>query len=239
MRATAIVVAAGSGLRFGADRPKAFVRLGGLTLLAAAMQTVNAVKAIGEVVIAVPAGMEKPARRETEEIGVQVPVKIVPGGTERQDSVRRALALTTTEAEFVIVHDAARPLATVALFGACLARAEVCGAALVATPVADTLKRVAQTDVSAADADQITVAQTIPRGGLWQAQTPQAFRRRLLIEAHAHAAAAGITATDDAELVECIGARVAIVPGSPLNLKITTRDDLRLAEAILLAQSRD
>ena len=239
MRATAIVVAAGSGVRLGADTPKAFVRLGGLTLLAAALRTVSAVKSISEVIIAVPAGMETRARRETEEVGVHVPVKIVPGGTERQDTVRLALAVTATEAELVIVHDAARPLATVALFGACLARAEVCGAALVATPVTDTLKRVTQTEVSGGGPGQIMVAQTIPRAGLWQAQTPQAFRRRLLVDAHAHALAAGITATDDSELVERIGVRVAVVLGSPLNLKITTRDDLRLAEAILVAQSRD
>ena len=226
MRASAIVVAAGSGLRLGAGTPKAFVPFGRSTLLGAALRTISAVTSIGEAVIAVPAGMETRARREVEAAGLQIPVKIAAGGAERQDSVRIALALTSVEAELVIVHDAARPLASVTMFEACLEQAAATGAAIVAIPVADTLKRVAR------DQNQDAIFETIPRAGLWQAQTPQAFRRRLLLNAHARAAELGIVATDDSELVEQTGARVAVVPGSLLNLKITTADDLRLAEAL-------
>ena len=100
------------------------------------------------------------------------------------------------------------------------------GAAIVAIPVGDTLKRVVRQQ------DQDTIVETLPRAGLWQAQTPQAFRRRLLLDAHARALQAGIIATDDSELVEQTGMRVAVVRGSALNLKITTTDDLRLAEAL-------
>lgn len=222
MRATAIVVAAGGGVRLGASTPKAFVPFGSSTLLGATLATISRVGSLGEVVITVPAGMESRARREAEAAGLQLPVKIVAGGAERQDSVRIALGFTSAEAELVVVHDAARPLATVAMFEACLARAAVIGAAIVAIPVADTLKRVADE----------TILETLPRAGLWQAQTPQAFRRGLLCDAHARAARAGSAATDDAELVERIGAQVAVVAGSALNLKITTADDLRLAELL-------
>jgi 2-C-methyl-D-erythritol 4-phosphate cytidylyltransferase len=223
MRASAIVVAAGSGLRLGAGAPKAFVPFGGSTLLGATLRTIGAAPSIGEVVITVPAGMEARARHEVGAAGLEIPVKIVAGGAERQDSVRIALALTSAEAELIVVHDAARPLASVAMFEACLERAAAIGAAIVAIPVADTLKRVAQDH---------EICATLPRAGLWQAQTPQAFRRRLIIDAHARATQAGISATDDSDLIEQTGARVAVVPGSSTNLKITTAEDLRLAEAL-------
>jgi 2-C-methyl-D-erythritol 4-phosphate cytidylyltransferase len=109
------------------------------------------------------------------------------------------------------------------VFEACLERVAAIGAAIVAIPVADTLKRVAQDH---------EICATLPRAGLWQAQTPQAFRRRLIIDAHARATQAGISATDDSDLIEQTGARVAVVPGSSTNLKITTAEDLRLAEAL-------
>jgi 2-C-methyl-D-erythritol 4-phosphate cytidylyltransferase len=226
MRASIIVLAAGSGVRLGFGTPKAFVTFGPSTLLGATLGTIRAVRSIGEAVIAAPAGMEARARDEVEAAEMMIPVKIVAGGAERQDSVHTALALTSSEAELVVVHDAARPLASVAMFEACLKWAEMSGAAIVAIPVADTLKRV----VPGPDPD--TIVETLPRAGLWQAQTPQAFRRQLLIDAHARAAQAGIIATDDSDLVERTGVRVAVVPGSPQNLKITTIDDLRLAEAL-------
>jgi 2-C-methyl-D-erythritol 4-phosphate cytidylyltransferase len=263
MRASAIVVAAGSGLRLGAGTPKAFLPFAGTTLLGATLRTIGAVPSIGEVVITVPAGMETRARHEVGAAGLEIPVKIVAGGAERQDSVRIALALTSAEAELIVVHDAARPLASVAMFEACLERAAAIGAAIVAVPVADTLKRVAKNDRAGGteqgarqwseaersgesascvqkndsatrgqDKDQDIICATLPRAGLWQAQTPQAFRRRLILDAHARATQAGITATDDSDLVEQTGARVAVVPGSPTNLKITTADDLRFAEAL-------
>jgi 2-C-methyl-D-erythritol 4-phosphate cytidylyltransferase len=156
-------------------------------------------------------------------------VKITPGGAERQDSVRIALGLTSAEAELVIVHDAARPFATPAMFAAALAAAARVGGAIVATPVADTLKRVG---------DESEIVATVARANLWQAQTPQAFRRDLLVRAHEHAVidrADRIPATDDADLVERLGATVAVVDGSTLNFKITTAADLRLAELLAAA----
>jgi 2-C-methyl-D-erythritol 4-phosphate cytidylyltransferase len=156
-------------------------------------------------------------------------VKITPGGAERQDSVRIALGLTSAEAELVIVHDAARPFATPAMFAAALAAAARVGGAIVATPVADTLKRVGH---------EGEIVATVARANLWQAQTPQAFRRDLLVRAHERAVidrADRIPATDDADLVERLGATVAVVDGSTLNFKITTAADLRLAELVAAA----
>ena len=222
MRTSAIIVAAGSGSRLGVSQPKAFVTLSGRTLLAHSLATVAALEEILEVVVTVPPGMETEARAEARRTGMTIPVKVTEGGSERQDSVRIALSLTSAESDLVVIHDAARPFASPVLFKRCIEAAARSGGAIAAIPVADTLKRV----------EENLIAATVPRAGLYQAQTPQAFRRRTLIEAHERAHAAGITATDDADLVERLGERVEIVEGSALNLKITTRSDLQIAEAI-------
>ncbi len=227
MRVSVIVVAAGSGQRLGADVPKAFVQLGGVTLLARSLRIVAEVASASEVVITVPAGMEDAAREEVKRTGLTLPVKIIAGGAERQDSVRVALSFTSAESDLVVIHDAARPFATPAMFQASLDEAARVGGAIVAIPLADTLKRV----------DQGRITETVPRAGLWQAQTPQAFQRPLLIDAHERAVRERMVATDDADLVERMGGTVAVVNGSPLNLKITTADDLSFGEAIVASRS--
>ncbi len=231
MKATAIIVAAGSGTRLGFDVPKAFVELGGNALLWYSLRTIGAVAAIEEAVITVPPAMESRARSQVHAAGLEIPVKITPGGAERQDSVRIALGMTSVEAELVVVHDAARPFATPAMFAATLAAAERVGGAIAATPLADTLKRVGEVAGHRGDKDRSIIA-TVAREGLWQAQTPQAFRRGLLMRAHERAALDSTVATDDADLVERLGATVAVVDGSTLNFKITTAADLRLAELL-------
>jgi 2-C-methyl-D-erythritol 4-phosphate cytidylyltransferase len=222
MRASAIVVAAGSGRRLGSDTPKAFVPLAGCPILRYSLRTVAAVPSIVEAVIAVPSGMEPQARAEARAAGLRIPVKLTPGGVERQDSVMVALGLVAAESELIVVHDAARPFADAKLFEACLEAAARSGGAIAAIPLSDTLKRVEGRIIKA----------TMPRAGLWQAQTPQAFRRQLLVEAHRRAASDSIAATDDADLVERLGATVEVVEGSATNLKITTRADLEIAEAL-------
>lgn len=226
MKASAIIVGAGSGVRLGSSVPKAFVKIGGRTMLSYSLVTVRQVCSIDEVVITVPAGFENAARAEVTSAGLDVPVKITPGGIERQDSVRIALELTSAESEIVIVHDAARPLATPAIFDACLIAAARIGGAIAAIPVADTLKHVADGAINA----------TVARAGLWQAQTPQAFRRDLLTSAHQRAVVEKIAATDDADLVERTGARVEVVEASTENIKITTPSDLAIVEAIIAAR---
>jgi len=226
MKASAIIVAAGSGIRLGVGEPKAFVKLHGHAMLHYSLATIAGLPSIVEVVIAIPAGMERKTRDEAARAGLAVPVKITPGGLERQDSVRIALALTSAEAEVIVIHDAARPFADATLFSRCLAAASARGAAIAAIPVADTLKRVADGTIQA----------TVKRAGLYQAQTPQAFQRRLLIAAHERAAREHIIATDDADLVEQIGGTVEIVEASALNLKITTKADLMMAECLAVSR---
>jgi 2-C-methyl-D-erythritol 4-phosphate cytidylyltransferase len=149
-------------------------------------------------------------------------IQLADGGTQRFESVANALALTTAEANFVAVHDAARPCLTAALIDKVFESAVETGAALLAVRVADTIKR---------DDGAGRVQATVPRQGLWLAQTPQVFRRDWLIDAYARRSAFG-SVTDDAQLVEAAGHAVHLVPGSNANLKITTREDLGLAEAI-------
>jgi len=151
-------------------------------------------------------------------------VDIVDGGKERTDSVAAALNHVKDRADHVAVHDAARPCLVDAWISAVFAAAMETGAAIPAVPVTGTLKRVGRDRV---------VEQTVSRDRLWEAQTPQAFRRDLLEEAYA--ARQGSAATDDAQLVEQLGHAVTVVPGSSINLKITSRQDLRLAEAALKA----
>ncbi len=226
MKASAIIVAAGSGVRLGSNVPKAFVKIAGRAMLSYSLATVRQINSIEELVITVPEGFENAARDEVSAAGLSIPVKITVGGIERQDSVRIALELTSAESDLVIVHDAARPLATLAIFEACLSAASRAGAAIAAIPVSDTLKRVADSAITA----------TIARAGLWQAQTPQAFRRAVLVAAHQRAVSEKIAATDDADLVERAGARVEVVEASTTNIKITTPSDLAIVEALIAAR---
>ena len=146
-------------------------------------------------------------------------VKVVDGGAERFQSVANALAQVKPEADFVAVHDAVRPCTPAALIEAVFAAAVKHGAAVPGLAVADTLKRVD---------NQMMVTQTVPRMGLWQAQTPQVFRKDWLVEAYERTGAMK-DVTDDAQLVEAAGHPVRVLPGSPFNLKITTHDDLKIA----------
>jgi 2-C-methyl-D-erythritol 4-phosphate cytidylyltransferase len=212
------------------DAPKAFVPLAGKSLLYHSLRAIAALDAhdekveIMEAVVTVPAGMEQRARGEVERARLEIPVKLVAGGAERQDSVRIALGITSAESEIVVVHDAARPFAPPALFAACIEAAARADGAIAAVAVADTLKRVEE--------GRRTIAATVARAGLWQAQTPQAFKRARLIAAHERALAERWTATDDAELIERMGGRVEVVESSAANLKITTPADLEIAAAL-------
>jgi len=151
-------------------------------------------------------------------------IDVVEGGAERAESVSKALAHVKPDVDFVCVHDAVRPCLADEWISKVFEAAEKSGAAIFAIPVAGTLKRVGPGH---------KVEETVSRAGMWEAQTPQVFRRELLLEAHAKRG--DFPATDDAELVERLGHPVTVVPGSPINLKIATREDLRLAEQALRA----
>jgi len=210
-------VAAGRGERLGADGPKAFVMLAGRPLLDWSLDALRATAAVERIVVALPPGVEAPAGT----LGVA-------GGAERSHSVRAALlaAGEGPDDEPVIVHDAARPFATPALFERVLEELAASGAdgAIAAARVSDTIKR------AAPDGE---VAETLERSALWAVQTPQAFRRAALARALAAPDDVLAAATDDAALVERIGGRVRVVESSAANLKVTTPTDLRLAELLL------
>lgn len=155
-------------------------------------------------------------------------IEIVPGGAERADSVKNALARVRADVDYVAVHDAARPLIVKPWIDRVFHAAEQHGAALLATPVTSTLKRINSSSC---------VEQTVPRANLWAAQTPQVFRRQLLLDAYAQQGS--LQPTDEAQLVEQFGHAVRVVDGSPLNIKITDQDDFRMAELLLDALPKE
>lgn len=215
----AIVAAAGRGERLGRG-PKALVSLAGRPLLRWALLSLADCPLVSEIVIAAPPEEETAVRRLAGDFP-QVRA-VVPGGEHRQHSVARGLAALSGEVRWVVVHDAARPLVTPGLVEAVIRAAWEAGAALAAVPVADTLKE-----------GRERVTRTLSREGVWQAQTPQAFRRDWLERAHRQAAREGYVATDDSALLEKYGYPVRLVRGNRLNLKITEPEDLAWAEAWL------
>ncbi|MEF2279545.1 2-C-methyl-D-erythritol 4-phosphate cytidylyltransferase [Deinococcus sp. YIM 134068] len=205
----ALIPAAGSGTRLGRG-PKAFVEVAGMSLLARSVARLA--PHVGEVVVALPDGMSLPSG---------ITARSIPGGATRQDSVRRLLE--ATDAEVVLVHDAARPFLPARVVWEVTAAAREVGAATAVLPVADTLVRAGEDG---------GWGQYVPREGLWAVQTPQGFRRETLIHAHARAAAEGFAATDDAGIIARLGGRVALVPGDARLFKVTTPGDLALAQAV-------
>ena len=213
MEAVALIVAAGSGERLGADRPKAFVVVAGCTLLEWSLKAIAAA-GITQRVVAMPPNLLAGLGSEG--------TTVVAGGATRSQSVRNALAAAPAS-DAVVVHDAARPLAPPQLFTDCLAALEDADAAIAAARVADTIKQV--------DGDRVTA--TLDRSSLWAVQTPQAFRREALERALDVADDVLAQATDDAWLVERAGGTVRVVEGPAANFKVTTAHDLQVAELLL------
>jgi 2-C-methyl-D-erythritol 4-phosphate cytidylyltransferase len=219
--ASAILAAAGSGERLGAGVPKAFVEAAGRPLLEWSLAAIDAAESIGEILVTMPSGregtLEWPGARE------------VPGGPSRSESV--ANAVEHVRGEIVLVHDAARPLATPALFDAIVAELEADPAAdavIAATPVTDTTKEVLR---------DREVHRTLDRSSLWSIQTPQGFRTKALRAALASTELLA-QASDDAMLVERTGGRVLVHEASPENLKVTTPLDLKVATELLAGRGR-
>ena len=215
-----IVVAAGRGARMSGEVPKQYLTLAGHPVLLHALRPFVSHPEVATVVVVLPpADAEAPPPWLAGLVGDAL--MIVAGGADRAASVRNGLAAVPAECSVVLVHDGARPFPPRAAIDGGIQAARSGHAALPALPVSDTLKR--------AD-DFGRVLGTVPREGLWRAQTPQAFPRAMLERAHAAEMAGDIVATDDAMLAELLGAVVEILPGTARNLKITTRDDLALAE---------
>jgi 2-C-methyl-D-erythritol 4-phosphate cytidylyltransferase len=230
MPSVAVVIpAAGQSSRFGGVEKKPFVSLDGRPVWQRSAELFWNRPDVTRVYLVISPDDRTDFRSRFGHLIAFANVELVDGGAERFESVANALARIPPEVGLVAVHDAVRPLGTPALVDAVFAAAAEQGAALLAVPVADTLKRV--------EADTNRVTGTTPRTGLWQAQTPQVFRRDWLLDAYARRAAVPQPVTDDAQLVEAAGYPVVVVPGAATNFKITTKDDLALAELILKGRS--
>ena len=218
-----ILPAAGKSSRFRDKHyKKPFAPLGGKAVwLHSAEKFLNRSDVKQVIVVVGAEDQEEFSRKFGANLAV-LGVDVCTGGAERSDSIRNALAKVADGVDMIAVHDAARACLAEKWIDAVFAAAEKGGAAILGVPVTATLKRLGS---------QQEITETVDRRGLWEAQTPQVFRRELLEKAYA--AGGNATVTDDASLLEQMGQRVTVVEGSPLNLKITTRDDLKLAEQVL------
>jgi 2-C-methyl-D-erythritol 4-phosphate cytidylyltransferase len=234
--ASVIIPAAGLGRRFAAEAgasgaeaapTKVFAMLGGRPILARTVGRFLPIANVGEVVVAAPPGRADEAREACGVAGADAArLVVVEGGPERPESVARALEASDASTELVAIHDAVRPLIRGALIEEAFRTAVEHGAAVVGRPVDHTIKRIE---------GGTRVAQTVPRADLWLAQTPQVFRREIILQAYARRDQLVGYITDDAQLVEALGHPVVMVRGDAANFKVTTPEDLRLCEALLAA----
>ncbi len=219
----AVVVAAGQGSRFGGPVPKQFLSLGGQPVLLHAIRPFASHPEVGCVVVVLP---ELEASNPPDWLAsiAGESLRVVAGGGTRKESVANGIAALGDDIAIALIHDGARPFPPCEAIDGGIAAAREGHGAVPALPVSDTIKR----------ADQFgRVLTTVPREGLWRAQTPQAFPIALLRRAHQCALPDGVAATDDAMLVELAGGCVDLLPGDPRNLKITTALDLELAGWVL------
>jgi 2-C-methyl-D-erythritol 4-phosphate cytidylyltransferase len=228
MKVAAIIAAAGLGVRMRVDTPKTYLQLAGKPILIHTLEVFERVSEVHEVLVVVhPEDLEFCQEEVIDPYPLKKVLRLVPGGKERQDSVYNALKVLwqkEDELDVVLVHDGVRPLVSPAQVRQVVTAARRHGGAILGIPCQDTLKRVNS---------RKEIIATVDRQELWQVQTPQAFRAALLWRAYQQAMEKGFYATDEAALVEAMGDTVVVVPSSPLNLKITTPDDLKMAEAIL------
>lgn len=216
--------AAGQAHRMQAGLNKVFLTLAGKPMLLRTLLTFSKVPDVGELIVAVGADEVEPVKNLLSCVKGLAPWQVVEGGSERQYSIRNGLALVSAAADLVLVHDAARPLVRRDTIEELIRVVRAEGAAIVAVPEKNTIKIAAEDGI---------VASTPPRSSLWQVQTPQGFRKDILMEANRRADADGFLGTDDASLVERLGVPVHIVKGEYSNIKVTTPEDMVIAEAIL------
>jgi 2-C-methyl-D-erythritol 4-phosphate cytidylyltransferase/2-C-methyl-D-erythritol 2,4-cyclodiphosphate synthase len=239
MHVTAIIAAGGRGRRFGSAEPKQLLSIGGRPILERSVAAFASHPAITEVIVALPRDLAddppaylRPAAHAAR--SADAALRIVVGGDRRQDSVANAFAAADAASDIIVVHDAARPFASADLIARTIAAAAESGAALAAVPSRDTVKvgQVGQAGRVGEEATPRYVRETIPRETIYLAQTPQAFQRDVLRRALEIGARDGVDATDEAALVELAGLPVRLVDGEASNIKITTADDMAIAEAI-------
>ena len=226
---TAIIAAAGTGARMASDRPKQFLLLAGTPIIFHTLKPFEQCDSIHEVIVVLPAPESAAFLSLAAKQGLRKLSRVVPGGATRADSVKRGLmAIRPASAGIVAVHDGVRPFVTPEEIAGTVAAAESEGAAILVAPVTDTIKQ-----VSHDGARSRSIVKTLDRQELRRALTPQCFRYELLRKAYDHADVNDPSLTDESSLVERIGARVTVIEGSSRNIKITTPQDLLIAEAFL------
>ncbi len=219
----ALIMAAGTADRFGGSEQKQFCPVGGRAVLVWAVERFSQTESIAGVTIVVTPDHEERAARLIEQHGLRKVDSIIPGGRTRQESVRLGLEALAERVEYVLVHDAARPCVSAGLIERVRAALEASDAVIPTMPTVDTLVR---------EVDE-TVDAVLDRVRISSVQTPQGFRKALLLRAHRHAVSVGLSSSDDGSLVLALGEPVKTIPGEITNMKITYREDLNLAEAIL------
>jgi len=223
-RFAVIIPAAGKGERMGGAEKKTFAKLDGRPVFIRTLEHFISRNDVCQTILAVaPEDMDAMVSSYGPNLGF-MGVKLVKGGARRCDSVAAAMGVVSAEADYVAVHDAARPCVSEAQIDAVFGEAVKTGAAILAVPIAGTLKRVSAANV---------IEETVQRELLYEAQTPQVFRRDVLNEAYGRLAALEEDVTDDAALVELVGHPVSVVKSDATNIKITVKGDLALAGAIL------
>jgi 2-C-methyl-D-erythritol 4-phosphate cytidylyltransferase len=220
----AIIVAAGSGNRFGGKTPKQFLEIGGKPLIIHTLERFQACLKVNQIILVLPANQTSDFLQIVSKYGIIKLAKIVAGGKTRAESVWKGLkAIHPTNAEIIAVHDGARPLVTPEEISACIEKAKVTGSAILVAPVTDTIKEVKDGKIT----------NTIDRNNLRRALTPQCFRYKILRKAFDSVKDLTESATDESFLVEQLGIEVSIVEGSAKNIKVTTTEDLKLVEKLL------
>jgi len=229
MSVSAIIVAGGKGIRMGAAIRKQYVLLAGKPIVCHTLEVFDLCHCIDEIYLVVPPDdLGNYPERWISSLTLHKKVHLVAGGIERQDSVYRGIqAISGQLCEVVVIHDAVRPFVSSHIIEACVAEARVSGACIVGMPAMDTAKLV----------NSGQIERTLDRNAIWLAQTPQAFDLNLIRMAHEKARLDHFMGTDDAMLVERLGRKIRIIQGSKLNMKITTPEDLDLAEGIFKRKS--
>lgn len=225
MTIAAIIVAAGKGLRMNEDVPKQYLLLEGRPVLGHTLLVFNTCDRIDEIFVVTPAeDFDFCGKNVIGPLGFQKRIRLVSGGDRRQDSVYNGLKALDQKTDLVVIHDGVRPFVKSDELEACIDGAIQFGACILGIPASDTLKRVDEAGI---------INETLDRDNIWLVQTPQAFKYDVILEAHETARRDSISGTDDAFLVERLGIAVRIITGNKNNIKITTQEDLAIAQAII------
>jgi 2-C-methyl-D-erythritol 4-phosphate cytidylyltransferase len=224
-----IVVAAGKGERFGGNEKKTFAKIDGRPMFLRSVEHfVNREDVCQTILVIAPEDEEMVSEKFGANLGFLGVQKVVGGG-ERHDSVANGIEAVSEDAELVAIHDAARPCVSEAMIDSVFAEAAKTGAAILAAPLRGTIKRIGSSNI---------IEETVTREGLWEAQTPQVFKKSVIVDAYGKRAELGEVITDDAQLVEAAGQPVTVVESDFTNLKVTAKGDLTLANQVIKSRPK-